>query len=103
MRFAVALALVAALALPSVAAADDQSIYNAFHKSHPRFKQLRQDFERGERHWEDSSYKDPDAAYAACRKTAALAKAVSDRIRAGVVSLPKDAAFTGIHSGCTPT
>lgn len=81
MRTAAALALVAALAFPTAAAADDQSIYNAFHKSHPRFKQLRQDFERGERHWEDSNYKDPDAAYKACRKTAALAKLVSGRIR----------------------
>jgi hypothetical protein len=80
-RIALALAVVAALAFPVAAAADDQSIYNAFHSSHPRFKQLRRDFEAGERHWVNSNYKDPEAAYRACRKTAALAQKVSDRIR----------------------
>jgi len=80
-RTALALAVVAALTFPVAAAADDQSIYNAFHSSHPRFKQLRKDFERGEQHWVDSNYKDPDAAYRACRKTASLAEKVSDRIR----------------------
>ena len=78
---AIALAAACALAFPIAASADDQSIYNAFHTSHPRFKQLRRDFEAGERHWQDSNYKDPNDAYAACRKTAALAQKVSDRIR----------------------
>jgi hypothetical protein len=77
---AVALALAGALVAPASAAADDQSIYNAWHTSHPRFKQLRQDFEKGERHWENSGYKDPDAAYKACRSTVALAKNVNARM-----------------------
>ena len=76
-----ALAVAFALLFPIAAAADDQSIYNAFHKSHPRFKQLREDFKKGEQHWVDSGYKDPSRAYRACRKTAALAQTVSDRIR----------------------
>ena len=78
-----ALAVVAALALagPAAATADDQSIYNAFHRSHPRFKQLREEFERGEDHWVRSNYKDPDPACKACRATAALAEKVSDTIR----------------------
>jgi hypothetical protein len=80
-RIALALAVVAALAFPVAASADDQSIYNAFHSSHPRFKQLRQDFERGEQHWASTSYKDPEPAYKACRRTASLAEKVSDRIR----------------------
>jgi hypothetical protein len=80
-RIALALAVVAALAFPVAAAADDQSIYNAFHTSHPRFKQLRQDFERGEQHWVNSGWKDPDQAYTACRRTASLAEKVSGRIR----------------------
>jgi hypothetical protein len=90
MRYAaIALAAACALAFPIAASADDQSIYNAFHTSHPRFKELRHDFEAGERHWEDSNFKDPSDAYAACRKTAALAKKVSDRIRGKTSSSSK--------------
>jgi hypothetical protein len=80
-RAALGLAAACALAFPVAASADDQSIYNDFHTSHPRFKQLRRDFEKGERHWEDSNFQDPSDAYSACRKTAALAQKVSDRIR----------------------
>jgi hypothetical protein len=77
-----------ALAFPVAALADDQSIYNAFHSSHPRFKELRRDFESGERHWANSGYKDPEPAYTACRRTAALADKVSDRIRKKASSSP---------------
>jgi hypothetical protein len=76
----VVLALAAAVALPGVAAADDQSVYDAFHHSHPRFKELRREFEQGERHWEDSGYKDPDPAFKALNKTAGLAKLVKERM-----------------------
>jgi hypothetical protein len=81
MRPAAGAAVALALVFPIAAAADDQSIYNAFHKSHPRFKKLRRDFEKGEQHWVHSNYKDPDQAYRACRATASLAEKVSDRIR----------------------
>jgi hypothetical protein len=74
-------AVALALGFPVAAAADDQAIYNAFHSSHPRFKELRRDFEKGEQHWVDSSYRDPGPAYRACRKTASLAQKVSDAIR----------------------
>ena len=77
----VAVALALAALLPVAARADDQSIYNAFHKSHPRFNKLRRDFESGEQHWVDSGYKDPGPAYKACRATASLAEKVSDKIR----------------------
>jgi hypothetical protein len=65
-----------ALALPAGAIADDQSVYNSFHFSHPRFQKLREDFDRGERHWEDSGYQEPGDAYRACRRTASLSRKV---------------------------
>jgi hypothetical protein len=71
-----------ALLVPAVASADDQSVYNTFHNSHPRFKKLKRDFDRGERHWENSGYSDPNDAYRACEKTSGLAKLVIKRIRA---------------------
>jgi hypothetical protein len=71
-----------ALLLPAAAAADDQSVYNSFHFSHPRFQKLREDFDRGERHWEDSGYDDPDDAYRACRRTADLSKKVRAKMQA---------------------
>jgi hypothetical protein len=71
-----------ALALPAGAAADDQSVYNSFHFSHPRFQKLRDDFERGEQHWENSGYQDPDDAYRACRRTAELSRKVRDKMQA---------------------
>ena len=70
-----------ALVLPAIASADDQSVYNAFHHSHPRFKQLRRDFDRGEQHWENSNYQDPNEAYSACRKTANLARVIKKRMQ----------------------
>ena len=81
-RRAIGFAAALALALPASAAADDQSIYNSFHFSHPRFQELRRDFERGEQHWEDSGYEDPDDAYRACRRTASLSRKVRDKMQA---------------------
>src|SRR3954466_1867782 len=76
--------LVAAVALlmPAAASADDQSVYNSFHFSHPRFQKLRDDFERGEQHWESSDYQEPDDAYRACRRTASLSRKVRDKMQA---------------------
>jgi hypothetical protein len=71
-----------ALVLPAAAAADDQSVYNSFHFSHPRFQKLREDFDRGEQHWENSGYDDPDDAYRACRRTADLSKKVRAKMQA---------------------
>lgn len=75
-RVALALAVTTALALPAAASADDQSVYNSFHSSHPRFQELRRDFERGRQHWEDSNWRDPSDAYRACRRTVSLAHKV---------------------------
>jgi hypothetical protein len=83
---AAGLATCVALLLPAAASADDQSIYNSFHFSHPRFQKLREDFERGERHWENSGYDDPDDAYRACRRTADLSRKVRDKMQAKSVS-----------------
>ena len=80
-RVALAAAAVA-LALPAAAFADDQSVYNSFHFSHPRFQKLRRDFERGEKHWEDSGYQDPNDAYRACRRTASLSRKVVAKMQA---------------------
>src|SRR2546423_2375680 len=80
-RSALALASAAALAVPAAAAADDQSVYDTWHTSHPRFVKLRQDFKKAEKHWEDSGYRDPEPAYRATRKTSKLAKQVSDQLR----------------------
>jgi len=85
-RCASGLAVAFALALPAGAAADDQSVYNSFHFSHPRFQKLREDFERGEQHWENSGYEDPDDAYRACRRTASLSKKVRDKMQAKTTS-----------------
>jgi hypothetical protein len=79
-RAAVGLALGAALAVPATASADDQSVYNTFHRTHPRFKELKRDFERGERHWENSQYTDPGPAYSACKKTSGLVHIVNKRM-----------------------
>ncbi|HKP91849.1 MAG TPA: hypothetical protein VJT75_17915 [Thermoleophilaceae bacterium] len=83
-----AFGLIAALALivPATAGADDQSVYNSFHFSHPRFQKLRQDFERGEQRWEDSGYQEPGDAYRACRRTASLSRKVRDKMQAKEVS-----------------
>jgi hypothetical protein len=81
-RAAAALVAGAVLLVPAAASADDQSVYNTFHNTHPRFKKLKRDFERGERHWENSNYTDPDDAYRACRKTAGLARLVLKRLKA---------------------
>ena len=84
MRFplcALGLLVAGALLLPAAASADDQAVYNVFHRTHPRFQKLRRDFERGERHWENSNYSDPSDAYAACRKTAELARRVKKRMQ----------------------
>jgi hypothetical protein len=77
-----AVAAATLLALPAIASADDQSVYNSFHFSHPRFQKLREDFDRGERHWENSGYEDPDDAYRACRRTADLSKKVRAKMQA---------------------
>lgn len=79
-RTAAALVLGGALLVPAAATADDQSVYNTFHNSHPRFKELKRDFDRGERHWENSGYRDPEDAYRACRKTAGLARLILKRL-----------------------
>jgi hypothetical protein len=71
-----------ALVVPAVATADDQSVYNTFHNTHPRFKKLKREFEHGERHWENSNYSDPSEAYRACEKTSGLAKLAIKRIEA---------------------
>jgi hypothetical protein len=76
----VVLVAAGALLLPAAASADDQSVYNSFHFSHPRFVKLRKEFEKGERHWVNSSYSDPGPAYSACNKTAGLARLVKKRI-----------------------
>jgi hypothetical protein len=81
-RGAAGLVAALALTLPASAAADDQSIYNSFHSSHPRFQELRRDFERGEQHWEDSGYQEPGDAYRACRRTASLSRKVRDKMQA---------------------
>jgi hypothetical protein len=70
-----------ALLAPAVASADDQNVYNAFHNSHPRFKELRRDFERGEDNWARSEWRDPSEAYSALRKTQRLAEVVMERLR----------------------
>jgi hypothetical protein len=84
--FGAGLAVAVALALPAVAAADDQSVYNSFHFSHPRFKKLREDFDRGFAHWEDSQYREPGDAYRACRRTATLSRKVVAKMQVKEVS-----------------
>src|SRR4051794_3926784 len=81
-RIAVLATVAGALALPAAASADDQSVYNSFHFSHPRFKQLRRDFEHGERRWENSGYQDPSEANRACRRTVDLSHKVVDKMQA---------------------
>jgi hypothetical protein len=81
-RLAVGLIATFALALPASASADDQSVYNSFHFSHPRFQKLRDDFEKGEQHWENSGYQEPGDAYRACRRTASLSRKVRDKMQA---------------------
>jgi hypothetical protein len=81
-RWTAGLIAMVALALPAVASADDQSVYNTFHFSHPRFQKLRQDFEKGEQHWENSGYQEPGDAYRACRRTASLAGKVVEKMQA---------------------
>jgi hypothetical protein len=85
-RLAVAAVALAALAGPAPAAADDQSVYAAWHASHPRFVNLRHDFDRAEKHWESSGYSDPGPAYRAARKTVALAKKVTAGLQKDVTS-----------------
>jgi hypothetical protein len=85
-RLAAGLAVAFALALPATAAADDQSVYNSFHFSHPRFQKLRDDYERGEQHWENSGYEDSDDAKRACRRTADLSRKVRAKMQAKHVS-----------------
>jgi hypothetical protein len=75
-----------ALIVPALAAADDQSVYDAWHASHPRFVKLRHDFDKAERHWENSGYADPGPAYKAARKTVALAKKVTVGLQKDVTS-----------------
>jgi hypothetical protein len=84
--FAAGLVAVLALTLPAAAAADDQSVYNSFHFSHPRFQELRRDFERGEQRWESSGYEEPGDAYRACRRTASLSRKVRDRMQGKTTS-----------------
>jgi hypothetical protein len=79
-RLAAALVAGCVLAVPATASADDQSVYNSFHFSHPRFVELRKEFEKAERHWVDSGYSDPGPAYSACYKTRNLAHLVKKRI-----------------------
>ncbi len=79
-KIAIATAAVALLA-PATASADDQNVYNAFHNSHPRFQELRRDFERGEDNWARSEWRDPSEAYSALRKTQRLAEVVMERLR----------------------
>src|SRR5436190_19905404 len=81
-RCAAAATISVALAAPAAASADDQSIYNKFHETHPRFQKLRRDFDHGERHWENSQFSDPGRAYLACRRTAKLAKRVNAKLAA---------------------
>src|SRR2546421_12240593 len=71
-----------AILAPATAAADDQAVYDLWHTTHPRFVKLRHDFEKAERHWENSSYKDPGPAHRAARKTEALGRKISRRLRA---------------------
>jgi hypothetical protein len=88
-RLGVAVAALAATAVvlaPATAAADDQSVYDAWHTAHPRFVKLRHDFDKAERHWENSGYKDPDPAYKAARRTVALAKKVTAALQRDVTS-----------------
>src|SRR2546423_11031679 len=82
----IAAAVAIAILAPATAAADDQSVYDLWHTSHPRFVKLRRDFEKAERHWENSSYKDPGPAYRAARKTEALARKISSRLKADTTS-----------------
>src|SRR5205085_8158465 len=85
-RILIAVAVAGALLLPAAASADDQSVYNLWHTTHPRFVKLRRDFEKAERHWENSSYRDPGPAYKAARKTEALARKISGRLKADTTS-----------------
>src|SRR2546423_6415191 len=82
----IAAAVAIAILAPATAAADDQSVYGLWHTTHPRFVKLRRDFEKAERHWENSSYKDPEPAYKAARKTEALARKISSRLKADTTS-----------------
>ena len=84
-KFTAAAVAIAILA-PASAAADDQSVYDLWHTTHPRFVKLRRDFEKAERHWENSSYRDPGPAYKAARKTEALARKISSRLKADTTS-----------------
>jgi hypothetical protein len=100
-RWAAGVIAILALALPASASADDQSVYNTFHFSHPRFQKLRHDFDEGERHWENSGYQDPGDAYRACRRTASLAQKVVAKMQAKhtsstVGSKARGRAVTGI-------
>ena len=72
-RSAVGAIAAGALLVPASASADDQSIFNLWHQTRPTFQHLRRDFERGERRWENSSYRKPGKALAAARKTSRLA------------------------------
>ena len=85
-RITIAIMVAGALLLPGAAAADDQSVYDLWHTSHPRFVKLRKDFEKAERHWENSSYTDPGPAYKAARKTESLARRISSKLKADTTS-----------------
>ena len=85
-RIAIAAALTGALLLPAAASADDQSVYDLWHSTHPRFVKLRKEFEKAERHWENSSYTDPKPAYKAARKTESLSRKVSSELKADTTS-----------------
>src|SRR5438094_5585295 len=81
-----AAAVAIAILAPAAASADDQSVYDLWHSTHPRFVKLRRDYEKAERHWENSSYKDPQPAYRAARKTEALSRKISTRLKADTTS-----------------
>src|SRR5213080_5558920 len=81
-----AAAVAIAILAPATASADDQSVYDRWHSTHPRFVKLRKDFEKAERHWENSSYTDPKPAYKAARKTESLARKVSSEMQADTTS-----------------
>ena len=85
-RIPIAVAVAGALLLPAAASADDQSVYNLWHTTHPHFVKLRKDFEKAERHWESSSYSDPKPAYRAARKTESLATKVSSELKTDTTS-----------------
>ena len=85
-RILIAVAVAGALLLPAAASADDQLVYNLWHTTHPRFVKLRKDFEKAERHWENSSYTDPKPAYKAARKTESLSRKVSSELKADTTS-----------------